>query len=358
MSKGLKVFSIVFIVGIIGCVMWLKTKDISKIADYEITSVSTNTIVKNRFISGTILPLKEIKLIPQISGIIEQIYVKTGDQVEKGTPIAKIKLVASPESVERAEKTLKITELTVELNEKDYLRNQLLFKNGVIAKSEFETIESKWILSKEDLLSAKKQLQIVKEGYVKGKKNVSNVVTSTIKGTVLELPQKIGASVTERNNFNEGSTIAIIADMNQLIFTGKINEKDLFFLQEEMLFNVAVGALNDKQFKTKLNSISPKGVIENGIVKFEFEGEIMTSQTDTLPTRSGYSGIAEIILEKADSVLSIEEKDIVFRNDSAFVELIIEGELKEKHIVTGISDGVVIEVKQGLGKTSKIKIQE
>jgi HlyD family secretion protein len=358
MSKGLKIFVVVFIVGIIGLVLWLKTKNKSKIERYEITQATTTTIVKNRFVSGTILPLKEINLIPQLSGIIEEIYVKTGDQVEKGTPIAKIKLIASPESVERAEKALKIAELTFELSEKAYHRNKILFEKEVIPKSEFEPIENKWVLSKEEVSSAKKQLQIVKEGYTKGKENVSNLVTSTIKGTVLELPQKIGASVTERNTFNNGSTIAVIADMNQLIFTGKINEKDLFFLQEEMEFNVVVGALNDKQFKTILTNISPKGIIENGIVEFEFEGEIITAQSDALPTRSGYSGIAEIVLERADSVLSIEEKNIIFRNDSTFIEIVIDDELKEQYIVTGISDGVTIEIKQGLNNGNKIKIQE
>ena len=357
MSKGLKGFIIVFIGCIISGVLWLKTKDVSKIDKYEIANVSIKTIVNNRFVSGTILPLKEVKLIPQLSGIIDEIYVKTGGHVEKGTPIAKIKLVASPESVERGEKALKIAELNVELNKKEYSRNQLLFQKGIIAKSEFESIENKWILSQEELLSAKKQLQIVKEGYVKGEENVSNVVTSTIKGTVLELPHKIGASVTERNNFNNGSTIAVIADMNQLIFKGKINEKDLFFLKEEMTFNVSVGALKDQKFKTILTSISPKGIITNGMVEFEFEGEIVTSQSETLPIRSGYSGIAEIILEKVDSVPSIEEKNIIFRNDSAFVEVIVEDQFKEQYIITGISDGVTIEIKEGLNKKAKIKVQ-
>ncbi len=358
MSRGLKIFFIVFILGIFSLVLWLKSKNKIRQNNYETTQVAIASIIKNRFISGSILPSKEINLIPQLSGIIEEIYVETGDKVEKGTPIAKIKLIASPESVERAEKTLKIAQLMFELNTKDFHRNKTLIEKDIIPKSEFEKIENKWILSKEELISAKKHLQIVQGGYAQGKENISNIVTSTIKGTVLKLPVEIGASVTGRNTFNSGSTIALIADMNQLIFKGQVNEKDLFFLQEGMGFNVSVSALNDRQFKTILTTISPKAIKENGIVKFDFEGEIIATQLDSLPTRSGYSGIAEIILEKADDIITIEEKNIIFKNDSIFVEIVVDDKIEKQHIVTGISDGIIIEIKRGLNKTDKIKIQE
>jgi len=355
MSKRLKIIFAILIVGLIILIVWNNTKT-DNTNEYETVTPKDSTVINKRFFSGVIVPSKEINIMPQLSGIIENIYVKTGDKVRVGTKIAKIKLIASPANVERAERVLNSANLSFGLITNEYERNKKLAKKGFVSDSEFEAIENKWKLSKEELMSAKKQVQIAKKGYATGGKYISNIVTSTVEGTVIELPLKVGASVIEKNTFGKGSIIATIANMNSLIFKGKVNEKDLMFLHKNMKFNVSISALNDVEFETILTEIALKGTSENEIVKFNFEGKLI-NKNDSFLMRSGYSGIAEIILEKAENVLVIEEKNIVFRNDSAFVELLIENKLEEKNITLGISDGIIVEVKNGLSKEDKINIR-
>lgn len=356
MSKGFKIFFGVLISGLIILIIWFKQKD-KTIESNEFTEPKISTVINKRYFSGTIVPAKEINLMPQLSGIIEEIYVKNGDKVKIGTKIAKIELIASPVNVERAERAVITAELSLNLNSKEYERSKILFREEYISDSEFEIIENKFVLSKEKLISAKRQLEIAKKGYAKGGKYISNVVTSTVEGVVLDLPLKVGASVIEKNTFGKGSVIAVIADMNDLVFRGKVNEKDLMFFHKGLKFDVSVSALNNKKYETILTNISLKGVNENGVVKFDFEGKLLTNDTDSLPERSGYSGIAEIILKKAENVLTIDEKNIIYRNDSAFVEVLNNKIFEEKYIIPGVSDGIKVEVKKGITINDKIKIQ-
>jgi len=357
MSKSFKIILIVLVLSITGFVIWLKNKE-QKNNKYDTVKPVRQNIKDNRFVLGTISPLKEVEIVPHISGIIEEIFVETGETVNQGDPIAKIKLIASPEAIERGEKNLKIAQLNNDLKIKEYNRKKKLFNKRIIPKSEFEPIETNWIQSEEELKSAIKQLQIVKQGYTREKRGVSDIIKSTIHGTVLEIPLKAGASVTERNTFNNGSTIAIIADMDELIFRGKISEQDLFFLSENMFFNTKIPALKNKLFKTQLIKIATKGMAENGIIKFEFEGKLLIDNTEDLPVRTGYSGISEFIIEEAKDVITVEEKDIIYDSDSSFVEIVNHGKKQLQSVKVGVCDGVFCEIKEGLEMTNDIVIQD
>ncbi|MBE9469052.1 MAG: efflux RND transporter periplasmic adaptor subunit [Bacteroidetes bacterium] len=358
MSKTTKIILILFTIIIIMVVVLIKIKGKEKLNNFKTEQAKIENIIKNRLISGLLLPAKEISLKSQISGILDKLYVETGQQVKVGDKIAKIKLIADPKSVELATKALTTSQINFDTEKKSYLRNKQLFENGTIAEAEFEQSYQKYKLALEVLNSNKNQLQIIKEGYSKKQSVVANIVRATISGTVLELPLKEGSSVIERNNFNEGSTIAVIADLKSLIFKGKINENDIVYLNKGKNFSISITALNNLKTTAILNKISPKGIEQNGVIKFDIEAKI-NIPGDTIKIRSGYTAIADIITEKRDSVLTIDEKNLIFKGDTTFVQVLKKSNLFEKkRVKTGLSDGLRIEITEGLNKNDKIKVQD
>jgi HlyD family secretion protein len=357
MSKGFKIIISFFFVSFIWVVLQANSNAKKKTA-IQTTKLQKKTIVNNRFIKGIITPLKVVDLVPQISGVIEEIYVEVGQRVAIGDKIARIKLIASPEALEKARRNLEEATLNKELKNKEYLRNVKLFESKLIAKKEFEKIESEWVKSGDELRSAINQLHIVKTGTSNRELETSNIIRSTISGTILDIPLKIGATVTEQNNFNSGSIVATIADMSELIFKCEIPENDLYFLREQMIFQTKIPAFNNAPYDTKLLHIASQGKQENGIIKFEIEGKLITKQKSTIPLRTGYSGIAEIIVEKVEGVLATEEKNIIYKDNRAYVEVQDEKSKKIKKIEIGVSDGIFCEIRKGITKNENIIIQD
>jgi len=361
MKKILKiVFGLVIIVIFIGTIVFLYNRSKAKPVIYKTESPFVTSIEKKTVATGSIVPRKEIEIKPQVSGIIQEIYVEPGNKVKKGDLIAKVKVIPNMINLNNAENRLNRAKISFTDAEKIYKRQKQLYTDGVIAEGEFQQYELSYLNSKEELDASENNYQIIKDGVSKkADQSTNTLVRSTINGTILDVPVEEGNSVIESNTFNAGTTIATVANLGEMIFEGKVDEAEVGKLHVKMPLLLKVGALEDAQFDAHLEYISPKGVIENGAVQFEIKAKVKLQ--DTLFIRAGYSANADIVLEKKDSILVIPESLLNFKknSDSAFVEVETEPQKFEKREVKlGLSDGINIEVLSGVTKKDKIKVPQ
>jgi HlyD family secretion protein len=334
---------------------------------YKTEQPFVTDIVKKTVATGSIVPRKEVQIKPQASGIIEALYVEAGQQVKAGQLIAKVRLVQSisgrnVDNINYNNARNRVEEAQINLNNAriELERQQKLYDQKVISQQEYNRFLLDNNVRKEALVAAEKNLSLVSQGILQNSGAVANEVYSTVDGTVLDVPIKVGGSVIERNNFNEGTTIAIVADMNSLVFEGKIDESEVGKLREGMELNMSIGAIEGKSFKASLEYISPKGVEKDGAIKFDIRAKIILSEKDQI--RAGYSANADIVLDKKYKVLAIKESMLQFGKgekgkDSVFVEVEAQTQkFTKKMVKTGISDGINIEILSGVTKNDKIKV--
>ncbi len=356
MKKFLKIFLLVVILGgFVYTIYFLYDKSQAKPVVYETTNPTVTNIVKKTVATGSVVPRKEIEIKPKVSGIIEELYVTEGNHIRKNDLIAKVRIIPNMVNLNEAESRVKRAELALENAKRNYDRQKELFDQKVIPRTDFERYELEYKNADEELTAAENNLQLIKEGQTKlTGESTNTLIRSTIDGMVLDIPVEIGNSVIESNTFNDGTTVAIIADMGEMVFEGKVDESEVGKIKEGMDLILTIGAINDVQFHAALEHISPKGVEENGAIQFEIKAAV--DLIDTVFVRAGYSANADIVLDKRDSVLAISEALLQFENDSAFVEVETQPQTFEKRFIeTGLSDGINIEVVDGLSKEDKIK---
>ena len=350
---------VIFLAAILATFGYLYNKSRKKTIVYELKSPTVNNIIKKTVATGSVVPRKEILIKPQVSGIIEEIFIEAGNNVNKGDLIAKIRIIPDMVNLNNAESRLKRAQLNLEDAKLVYNRQKKIYDQGVIAESEFLQTRLSYNNAIEELESAENNLQLIREGVSKKSGTVTNtLIRSTIKGMVLDVPVEVGNSVIESNNFNEGTTVASVADMGEMIFKGKVDETEVGKLKAGMPLVLSIGAIDSAKFDAELEYIAPKGKEENGAIQFEIRAAV--SLKDSMFIRANYSANADIVLERADSVLSIEESLLRFDHDSAYVEIETSTPqvFEKKYIKTGLSDGINIQVKEGLTKESKIKGDE
>jgi HlyD family secretion protein len=354
-----KVFLSLFILVVLGLTGWLgyyfykKSKKDPVV--YKTESPFMTSIVKKTVAVGSIVPRKEINIKSQVSGIVDELYVEAGEVVNKGELIAKIRIVPNIVNVNNAESSLQSARISLEQARKELDRNKALFEQKAISEQEYNKIVLDFDLKRQSVEAAESNLQLVREGASKKAGQVSNLVYSTIDGMVLDVPVKVGTSVIERNTFNEGTTIASIADMKSLIFEGKIDESEVGKIKEGMDLNLTIGAIEGQIYKAKLEYISPKGVTEEGAIKFQIKAKVLLDEKSFI--RAGYSANADIVLDHKDSVLAIKESLLQFDKNTPFIEVEKSPNVFERRqIKTGISDGINIEIIDGIKKGDKIKI--
>ena len=313
-------------------------------------------IVKKTVANGSVVPRQEILIKPQVSGIIKEIYVEAGDPVAKDQVLAKIQIIPDMVGLTNAENRVRRARIGVEDAQRTFDRNKPLLDKGVISDAEFQTYQIALENAQEELRGAEDNLDIVREGVARSSSGATlTLVRSTINGMVLDVPVKEGNSVIEANNFNEGTTIASVADMNDLIFEGKLDESEVGKVRLGMPIVLTIGAIDDATWEAELEYIAPKGVEEEGAIQFEIRAAVKLDEGQRL--RAGYSANADIVLDQRDSVLSIPESVITFNKagDSAFVD-VRQGEGWEKtYVRTGLSDGIHIEVLDGIGADTELK---
>lgn len=359
MKKYVKI-ALLIIVGLIflGTFAFLYQKSQPKVTQYETLNVEVTDLQKNTVATGKIEPRDEILIKPQISGIIDEVYKEAGQTVKKGEVIAKVKVIPELGQLNSAESRVRIAEINAQQGETDYARMKKLYTDKLISSEEYEKSEVNVRQLREELQTAKDNLEIVKEGITKNSASFSStLIRSTIDGLILDVPVKAGNSVIMSNTFNDGTTIATVANMNDLIFRGKIDETEVGRLHEGMPVKITLGALQNMDFDAQLEYISPKGVEENGANQFEIKAAIVVP--DSVTIRSGYSANAEITLAQATHVLAVPEGAVEFKNDSTFVYVLTDSVpspvFTRRLITTGMSDGIKIEVKSGLNAKDKVR---
>lgn len=348
---GLSLIAILFL----GTLVFLYKKSQKKPDQFEIKNAAVNTIVKKTVATGTVQPRKEIEIKPQVSGIIEKVYLEAGQMVKKEDVMAKILIIPDMVILNNAESRLKRAQLNYDDAKIDYERQTTLFEKKVISKEEYQKARLSYNSSREEVEAAENNLELIRKGVTKASAQTTNtLIRSTIDGMVLDVPVKEGFSVIQANTFNAGTTIAVVADMNDMIFLGKVDETEVGKIHEGMNIELTIGAIDNQKFNAVLKYIAPKGKIENGAIQFEIKADVLLKKDQFI--RSGYSANANIVLDRRDSVLTIPEGLLKFSHDSAYVELLKgENKYEKKFIKTGLSDGINIEVVSGLTKEDKIK---
>ena len=295
---------------------------------------------------------------PQISGIITDLYKEPGDIVSAGDVIAKVKVIPDMAQLSSAEARVRLSEINLKQAQVNYDREENLYNQKLVSADEFDKIKQALHQAKEEKMAAIDALQVVRDGVSKSNASASStLIRSTISGRILDIPVKVGNMVILSNNFNDGTTIASVANMNDLIFRGNIDETEVGQLVNDMPMKITIGALQDLKFDANLEYISPKAVENNGANQFEIKAAVKLAEGSQI--RSGYSANAEIVLSSAHKVLSVPESAIEFSGDSTFV-YVIKGEGKEKtyertQVTTGLSDGVNIEIKKGITQKDKVR---
>ena len=342
----------------IGTFVFLWQKSQPKEVVYNEFTPKLDSIQKTTIITGKIEPRNEVNIKPQISGIISELYKEAGDYVNAGDVIAKVKVVPEMGQLSSAEMRVRLAEINLKQAQVDFQREENLFNQKLVSADEFDKIKASLDQAKHEKLAAEDALQVVRDGFSKSNaKASSTLIRSTISGVILDIPVKVGYSVIQVNTMNEGTTIATVANMNNLIFRGNIDETEVGQLVNGMNMKITIGALQDLKFDAALEYVSPKAVESNGANQFEIKAAVKLTEGGKI--RSGYSANAEIVLAKADKVLSIPESAIEFSGDSTFV-YIIKGEGKaktyeRKQVETGLSDGVDIEIKKGITAKDKVR---
>lgn len=348
------VIAIVFI----GTFVFLYQKSKPKPVVYNEFTPKVTDISKVTVITGKIEPRDEVSVKPQISGIITHLYKQAGDMVSAGEVIAKVKVIPDMGQLSSAEARVRLAGINLKQAQVDFDREESLYRQKLVSEEEYDKQKQALNQAREEVAAAQDALEVVRDGVSKSNANASStLIRSTISGLILDVPVKVGNTVVLSNTFNDGTTIATVANMNDLIFRGNIDETEVGRLVEGMPMKITIGALQNLKFEAVLEYVSPKAVENNGANQFEVKAAVTAVRDGKI--RSGYSANAEIVLAKAESVLSVPESAIEFSGDSTFV-YIVGGAGEQKtyrrtQVVTGLSDGVNIEIKSGITTKDKVR---
>ena len=411
MNKGCLFVALGFLaLSVVGLAYYFYSQSGGGPVEYESTKAEVRTILNKAVATGSIKPRLEVNIKPQVSGVIDELYVEAGQIINKGQKIARIKLIPNEVNINSAQSNVELARIRVreaerelsrqsEVNsneldvkeaarsldvaKKEEDRNRQLLDDGIISEQDYlqfkldldlrqnaydnaallssntlGQVKAQLDIRKQELEAAENNLQLLREGRTNRSNQVNNVVVSTVDGMVLDVPVEEGSSVIERNNFNEGTNVAVVADMKSLIFEGKVDESDVGKLQEGMELQLTVGAIPEHKFDALLEFISPKGTEEEGIVKFEVKAALKP-YSDEVFLRAGYSANGDIIIDKKDDVIAVQERDVIYDGDSVtYVERVVgDQEFERQEVELGLSDGLYVEVEGGIDTSTQIKLQ-
>ena len=359
MKKVLRILGIIILIGAFGGTMFfLYNKSKKKMDMYETKNPFVSNVIMKTVATGSVVPRYEIEIKPQVSGIIDELFLEAGDHITKGQIVARIKIIPDMVTLNAAETRVNRAKINNEDAKISYDRQQKLFDKNVISYEEFKRAKLSYDSSKEELEAAENNLELIKNGVTKKAKSATNtLVRSTIDGMVLDVPIEVGNSVIQANTFNAGTTIASVANMNDMIFEGNVDETEVGKIKEGMPIQLEIGAIDKEKFDAFLEYISPKGKEENGAIQFEIKANVQLKEGQFI--RAGYSANANIVLERKDSVMVIPEGLLKFKNDSSYVEINTgtdeEPNYEKRFVETGLSDGINIEITEGLKIDDKVK---
>lgn len=357
MKKFIRVFLLIALVGGFLATLWyLYSKSQEDPIVYETATATKENIIQKTVATGKVIPREEVEIKPQVSGIIDELFVEPGDVVAKGDLIAKVEVIPDMVSLNSAENRVNVAQINFENAELDYNRQKNLYNQQVISAQAYQEAERSFENAKAELQAAKDNLDIIREGATQRSGSTSlTLIRSTVDGMVLDVPVKKGNQVIESNTFNDGTTVASVANMEDMIFEGLIDESEVGKLQTGMELLISVGAIQNNNFAANLEYIAPKGTEENGAIQFQIKAEVQLDSSQFI--RAGYSANADIVLAKRDSVLTIEEGLLQYDGDQPYVEVETSPQMYERRgVELGLSDGLKVEVLSGVTETDRIKI--
>lgn len=359
MKKGritlLLVFVLLVLAGAAYTLRDLYQKEQAPEARFGLSTPIVADIVKKSVSSGTIGPRKEILIKPQISGIVDELYVEAGDTVTAGTVLAKVRVVPDMAALAAAQSRVERSRISLENARLDFERQESLLASGVVSQQDFQQTETSYLQAQEEMLASEDNLRIVKEGAASRAGEASNtMIASTVDGMVLDVPVEVGNQVIQANTFNEGTTMASVADMRDLIFRGQIDESEIENLRVGIPLILSIGAMPGRTFDATLEYISPKGVPENGAVQFEIRAAVQLSEGDFI--RAGFSANADVVLDKREQVLALNEALVQYEGPKPFVEVqVAPQQFERRDVELGLSDGLTVEVLSGVTLEDSIK---
>jgi HlyD family secretion protein len=354
-----KIFSILLGLAVValfgGTLYFLWAKSRKPAVIYETESPKRSTIIKKAVATGSVLPREEVAIKPQISGIVEEVAVEAGAVIKKGDLIARIRVVPNMVSLANAQSRVEQARIALESAEREYRRSGSLFADGTIPQATAQQAETTWKAAQAELASARDNVDLIARGTSRSQGNTSNtLVRSTIDGMVLDVPIEVGNSVIESNTFNEGTTLATVARMDDMVFEGTVDESEVGKLRQGMALVLTIGAIQDKKLDATLEHVAPKGKAVEGAIQFEIRAALQASPD--LFIRANYSANADVVLDRRDDVLAISEGLLRFDEGKTYVEVeTAPQKFERRDIETGLSDGILIEVVSGLTESDKIK---
>jgi HlyD family secretion protein len=340
---------------VIGTFVFLYKQSRPKEVRYQELEATVMDIQRTTVVTGKIIPRNEVNIKPQINGIIAEIYKKAGEQVQENEVIAKLKVIPDMNSLSSAQSRVRLSEINLKQAQTNYDREKALYDKQLVSADEFEKVQQALNQAKEEKSAAQDALEVIRDGVSRSNATSSStLVRSTIKGLILDVPVKVGNSVIQANTMNDGTTVATVANMNDLIFDGNIDETEVGSLFEGVPVVITIGALQNYSFDATLEYISPKAVESNGANQFEIKAAVNVDSDQMI--RSGYSANAEIVLEEAKGVLSLPESALEFDGDDTYVQVLdADGKTTRTKVETGLSDGVNIEIKSGVTEGTKVR---
>ena len=344
-----------------GTFVFLWQKSQPQPVEYEEFTAKPTDIQKTTIITGRIEPRNEVNVKPQISGIITDIYKEAGQQVTAGEVIAKVKVIPDESQLSSAQARIRLAAINERQARTDYEREKTLYDKGLVSGDEYDQKRKAWQQAAEEVRAAQDNLEVVRDGVSKeNASSSSTLIRSTISGLVLDVPVKVGNTVILSNTFNDGTTIATVANMGDLIFRGNVDETEVGHLVTGMPMKITIGALQDERLQASLEYISPKATQNNGANQFEIKAAVHVSSSNKI--RSGYSANAEIVLAEARQALTVPESAITFEGTKTYVYVMKQTDgqksYEKRQVTTGLSDGINIQIKSGLKNGERVRGQQ
>ena len=359
MKTVLKWFVIVLVaLPILASFVYLYRKSQSKPVIWLTEQAEVTDIIKKTVATGSIVPRREVEVKPKVSGVLSELYVEPGKIVKLDDPLGKISIVPDAMQINQGESSVRSAQIAFDNAKRELERNEALFKQGVVAEAELQKFRTDFALRRQDLDHAGSNLQLVREGATRGQgKSSTLIVTATSGGMVIDVPVKEGFSVIQANNFNAGTTVAVIADMDDMIFDGRVDEAEVAKIKEGMKLAIKVGAIEKDKLEGVLEYIAPKGKEIDGSIQFEIKAAV--KQKTGMKIRANYSANADIVLDEKKQVLAVREAVVQYDKDKPFVEIETAPQtFIKRDVKLGLSDGIKVEILDGVTKVDKLKIPD
>jgi HlyD family secretion protein len=359
MARALKFLLVVLVLSgaAVGGYAWYQGREPDD-QGLTLVDVSRGEIVEKAVAVGQIEPRIEFHIKSKISGIVSRCAVEVGDVVQPGDPLFEIAPDPTPIELVSAERQHESRESAYRLAEADWKRSSELARQGIISGDELDASREAFEQARIELERARDNLALLREGRIAGRgKTMESVIRAPAAGIVLRRSVDPGDPVVPLTSYQEGTELATLADMDDLIFTGTVDEIDVGKLSLGLPARLKIGALPDAEVTGRLTRIAPQAIEQDNAKLFEVEIELERAGGVTL--RAGYSANADLIIREKRGILLVPERLVHFEDDGASTWVELPGNTpgaapRKVEIEIGLSDGLNLEVVSGLAEGDRV----